>query len=65
MTFSLLVSGDQTEKIRDVMAAYLLSKCKHLCMLKFRVVSPSLTKNSIYTAYSRLYNQSENMIAVM
>jgi len=28
----------------DVMAAYLLSKCKHLCMLKFRVVSPTLTK---------------------
>jgi len=34
-------------------------------MLKFHVVSPSLTKNSIYTAYSRLYNQSDNMIAVM
>jgi len=28
----------------DVMAAYLLYKCKHLCMLKCRVVSPSLTK---------------------
>jgi len=34
-------------------------------MLKFRVVSPSLTKNDICTAYSRLYNQSDNMIAVM
>jgi len=29
--------GDQTEK-RDVMAAYLLYKCKHIYMLKFRVV---------------------------
>jgi len=34
-------------------------------MLKFRVVSPSLAINSIYTAYSRLYNQSDNMISVM
>jgi len=25
-------------------------------MLKFRVVFPSLTKNNIYTAYSRLIN---------
>jgi len=46
------------------MAAYLLYKCEHLCMLKFRVVSPSLTKNSVYNAYSRLYNQSDNMISV-
>jgi len=36
-------------------------------MLKFRAVSPSLTKNNIYKyiAYSRLYNQSDNMIAVV
>jgi len=27
------------------MAAYLFYKYKHVCMLKFRVVSPSLTKN--------------------
>jgi len=27
--------------------------------------SPSLTKKSTYTAYSRLYNQSDNMISVM
>jgi len=47
------------------MAAYLLYKCKHLCMLEFRVVSPSLIKNSIYTAHSKLYNQSDNMISVM
>jgi len=47
------------------MAAYLLYKCKHFCMLKFRVVSPSVNKNSIYAAYSRLYNQSDNMISVM
>jgi len=47
------------------MAAYLPYKCKHLCMLKFRVVSPSLTKISIHTAYSKLYNQSDNIIAVV
>jgi len=36
-------------------------------MLKFRAVSTSLIKNSMYKyiAYSRLYNQSDNMIAVM
>jgi len=55
---------DQTEKLRDVMAAYLLYKRKHLCIL-FRVVSSCLTKNSVYTAYSRPYNQSHNMISVM
>jgi len=49
------------------MAVYLPYKCKQLYMLKFRVVSTSLTKNCIYKyiAYSRLYNQSDNMIAVM
>jgi len=26
------------KKLRDMMAAYLLHRCKHLCMLKFRVV---------------------------
>jgi len=36
------------KKLRDVMAAYLPYKCKHLCMLKYPVVSLSLTKNSIY-----------------
>jgi len=40
--------GIRTEKLWYVMAAYLLYKCKQLCMLKFRVVSPSLIKNSIY-----------------
>jgi len=29
----------------------------------FRVVSLYLSKHSIYTAYSRLYNQFDNMIA--
>ena len=48
------------------MASYLPCKCKHLCMLKFRVVSPSLTKNSVYSAYSRqCYYQSDNMIPMM
>jgi len=40
----LIVDGVSNGKVRDVMAAYLLYKCKHLCMLKFRVVSPPLTK---------------------
>jgi len=30
--------------IRAVMAGYLLSRCKHLCMFIFRVVSPSLAE---------------------
>jgi len=47
------------------MAAYVPYRCKHLYMSKFRVVSPYLTKNSIYTAYRRLYNQSDNTIAVV
>ena len=47
------------------MAAYLLYECKDLCVLKFRVVSPSLTENSIAAAYSRLCKQSDNMISVM
>ena len=53
------------EKLRDVMAACLLYNCKHLRMLKFCVVSPSLTKSSIYTAYSSPYDQSANMNSVM
>jgi len=36
------------------MAAYLLYTSKYLRMLIFRVVSPSLTKKSMYTAYSRI-----------
>jgi len=34
-------------------------------MLKFRVISPSLTKDSVYTAKSRLFNQPDNIISVM
>ena len=41
---SLLIPEDQTKQLRDVVVTYLLYRCKHLCMLKFRVVSPSLTK---------------------
>ena len=51
---SLLIPGDQTKKLRDLIAAYLLCRCKYLHVLKFRGVSPSLTNKSIYTAYSRL-----------
>jgi len=32
-------SKGSNKKLREVMAAYLLYKCKHLCMLIFRVVS--------------------------
>jgi len=35
----LLIPGDQTKMLRAVMAAYLLYRCKHLCMLIFRVVA--------------------------
>jgi len=45
-----LLPGDQTEKLRGVMAAYLLCILKNFCMLIFRVVSPSLTTKSICTA---------------
>ena len=41
---SLLIPGDQTKKLRDVMAVYLLYRCKHLCILKFRALLPSITK---------------------
>jgi len=51
---SLLIPGDQTKKLKDVIAAYLFYRCKHLRMLNFCVVSPFLTKRSICTAYSRL-----------
>jgi len=54
------------KKLRDVMAAYLLYRCKHLYMLKLRILSPSLTNNSIYILHIPGYNnQSDNMISVM
>ena len=40
----LLIPGDHTKKLKDVMAAKLLYRCKHLYMSKFRILSPSLTK---------------------
>jgi len=40
---SLLIPGDQMKKLRDVLAALLLCRCKHLSML-FRVLSLSKTK---------------------
>ena len=49
------------KKLRDVMAARLLCRCKHLCMLKLHRLSPS--KNSIYYMYQA--NQSDNMISAM
>jgi len=38
------IPGDQTKKVRDVTAAYLLYRCKHLYMLIYGVVFLSLTK---------------------
>jgi len=40
---TLLIPGDQTKKLWDMLAAYLLCRCKHLSML-FRVVSLFKTK---------------------
>jgi len=34
----LLIPGHQTKKLRTVIAAYLLYRCKHSCILIFRVV---------------------------
>jgi len=48
---SLLIPGDQTKKIKGCDGGI---PYKHLCMLIFRVVSPSLTKKNKYTAYSKL-----------
>jgi len=61
---SLLIPGDQTNKLRDVMAANLLYRCKHLSTLKFRVVSPSLTNKYIYCKW-QADNKSDTMISVM
>jgi len=38
------------------MAAHLSFKCKHLCMLKFRAVSPSFTKNSMLRISDHIIN---------
>jgi len=47
------------------MATYLLYRCKHLYMLKFRAVSPSATKN-VSILHTAIYNnKSDNMISVM
>ena len=39
---SLLITGDQTKKSREVLAAYLLCRCKHLSMLFCVVFLPKL-----------------------
>jgi len=58
----LLIPGYQTKKLRGVMAAYLLNRNKHFCMLIFRVVSPSLTKK-VYVLHKAGYNNRfDNMI---
>jgi len=53
----LLIPGDQAKKSRDVMAVYLLYRRKHLFLLKFRVISPSLTKK-IFTLHIAGYNNN-------
>jgi len=62
--YSLLILGDQTKRLRDVMAAHPLYRCKHACMLKFHEVSPSLTKK-IYVLHIARYNNKYDMISVM
>jgi len=53
---SLLIPGDQTTKLRDVLAGYLLCRCKHFSML-FRVVSLSKTKKvGLYIMHITGYN---------
>jgi len=47
------------------MTAYLLYRCKHLHLLKFRVVSPSLTKKVYILHIAGYNNKSDNMISVM
>jgi len=80
-TFPLLVFESPVSSPHDILIVYsfqgikgkikgcggdiLPYKCKHLCMLKFREASASLTENSIYTVCSRLYYQSDNMVTVM
>jgi len=47
--------------IKDVIAGYLHYRCKHLCMLMFRVLSQSLTK----TKYMLYNNKLHNLISVV
>jgi len=61
----LPIPGDKTKKLRGVMAAYLLYRYKHLCMLIFRVVSPSLTKKVCILHIAGNNNKFDNMISVM
>jgi len=62
----LLIPKDQTKNLRDVMKAFLLYRCKHLFMLKFRVVFPSLIKK-VYILHIAGYNnnKSDSMTSVM
>jgi len=54
---------DQTKKLREMIAAYLLYKCKHLCMIIFSVVSRSKKVYELHIAgYVSKFN---NMTAVM
>jgi len=56
---------DQTQKLRDVMAAYLLYRCKHLCMLKFRVLFPYLTKKMYTAAYAGNFRGGPSFVTIV
>jgi len=57
--------GIKRKNLRDVMAAYQLQRCKYLCMLIFRVVSPSLTKKVYILHIAGYNNKFGNMISAM
>jgi len=58
-------SGHQMKILRDVTAAYLLYRCKYLCMLKFCIVSPSLIKKMYILHVAGYNNKSDNTILLM
>ena len=63
---SLLIPSHQKKKLSDVMVAYLLYRWKHLCMLKFRAVAPSLTKNYIFILHiAGCNNKSDSMFSLI
>jgi len=55
----LSIPGNQTKMLRAVTAAYLRTRCKHLCMLIFRVVAyPRLQK--VYTLHIAGYRPNND-----
>jgi len=62
IVYSFQGSNEQIKEYNST--AYLLYRCKHLCMLKFRVVSPSLTKKVYILHITDYINKSDNMIFI-